>query len=174
MRQNNDSILLHLYCHLSGGWIFKYTKQCLVKLLDYQIRSHNKCIKMQNFSAITLYFQASSLQFPLFILHISGPNIFYPSDTSWILFSNNWVLQVVTDEKPENKIYKLVETFHVFSECRTAVYFNWWLSLQFGQPRWLWLWLWQLSSCRFIFRQSESLHLATETEQDHMRLSLLQ
>ncbi len=29
---------------------------------------------------------------------------------------------------------KLVEDFHVASECKTAVYFNWWLPVQFSQP----------------------------------------
>ncbi len=27
---------------------------------------------------------------------------------------------------------KLVETFHVASECKTAVYIGWWLTLQFS------------------------------------------
>ncbi len=29
---------------------------------------------------------------------------------------------------------KLVETFHNVSECKTVVYFGWWLTLQFLQP----------------------------------------
>jgi hypothetical protein len=30
-----------------------------------------------------------------------------------------------------SKYRKLVETFHVVSECKTVVYFGWWLVLQF-------------------------------------------
>ncbi len=56
---------------------------------------------------------------------------------------------------------KLEETFRISSECETAVYFNWWLPVQFSVMASLYSW------------QTKSLQLATETEEYQMRLSLL-
>ncbi len=66
---------------------------------------------------------------------------------------------------------KLVETFHIASECRTAVYFGWWFTLQVQVARWLWPLI--LLHC-FILWQTKSLHLVTEIVLDCTRLSLLQ
>ncbi len=66
-----------------------------------------------------------------------------------------------------------MEAFHDVSECKTEVYFGWWLALQFVRPGDSWLLIfWR----RFTFGQTTDweLHLSTETEQDSTRLLLLQ
>ncbi len=64
---------------------------------------------------------------------------------------------------------KLVETFHNVSECKTVVYFDWWLALQIG---------WMILTVNLLallhFWTDWELHLTTETEQDRTRLLLLQ
>ncbi len=69
-----------------------------------------------------------------------------------------------------NKYRKLVETFHNVTECKTDVYFYWWFSLQFKRPGDLDCWSFSVTSLMTDWE----LHLATETEQDQTRLSLLQ
>ncbi len=54
---------------------------------------------------------------------------------------------------------KLVNTFHIASECNTDVYFKRWNTGQFKH---------------FHSWTDKDLYLATETEQDRMRLPLLQ
>ncbi len=68
------------------------------------------------------------------------------------------------------KYCKLVEAFHNVNECKTAVYFGWWLPLQFMRPD-------DFDRLPFGVASLQTdweLHLATETEQDCTRLSVLQ
>jgi len=69
---------------------------------------------------------------------------------------------------------KLVDTFHVASECNTAVYFSWCLIQAFAQPVQL---FWPLVTFSVASRDSltdSDLQLFIETEQDRTRHMFIQ
>ncbi len=94
---------------------------------------------------------------------------------TWVL-SSQWIISHLNEKKLIKNVSwkldyygKLVETFHNVSECKTVVYFGWYLTLQFLWPGDLDCWSFGIA---LLLTDSE-LHLATETEQNRMRLSLL-
>jgi hypothetical protein len=69
---------------------------------------------------------------------------------------------------------KLVETFHIVSECKTAIYFSWCLINALAQPVQLFD-RWSLFSIASHDSWTDSdLQLLTEREQDQTRLSFIQ
>jgi hypothetical protein len=69
---------------------------------------------------------------------------------------------------------KLVETFHIVSEYKTAIYFSWSLIQALAQPVQLFD-CWSLLSVAHPNSWTDlDLHLFIETEQDQTRLSFMQ
>jgi len=73
-----------------------------------------------------------------------------------------------------NPYCKLVETFHVVSECKIAIYFSWFLIQALAQPVQLFLLLvtFSVASIDSLTDSDSDWQLFIETEQDQTRHSL--